>query len=185
MARKRTRLMPEEREHVNEILASVSGEIQTGDSGHIANRAITYLMYAFERGEKWARTAVEHFAEEGLRQYVIERMHASDVSRIRRSDTGEVVKTPSRVGVIARTAEGVKEGYFQQEFWWGLAWPIFVEKLDEYIKTRDTADTKIAIFGEVLKLRQRFPETRTAEEACERAGIDPRAFGVEGDALSA
>jgi hypothetical protein len=125
---------------------------------------------------------MEYFAEEGLRRYVINEMKV-DQSHIRNAETGEVVTTPSRVGVQARNDDGLKENW-EQRYWWELSWMLFTEKVRERAVQRDAMDTRLAAFRQVLKLRERFPDTVTVEEACEMAGIDPRSFGIEGDVFT-
>lgn len=177
-------LMPEERDNVETLIAEAQEEVHTGDTGFIANKVAARLARAAIEGVPWARSALEYFAEQRLQTYIKEEMRGSDLTAFRHPKTGVIIKRPSRIGVQARNDEGVKENYHQQEFWWVLHWPTLTEKVNEYIKHRDAADTNITMFMEVLKLRDRFPETMTAEEACEMAGIDPRAFGIEGDALT-
>lgn len=186
MARSRSRvhLMPEERENLEIIIAAAREEVGTGDTGFIANRALGRLATAERRGERWARSAMEYFAEQGLQVHVKDEMRGDDLSQIRLSGTGQVISIASRIGVQARNEDGVTEKYHQQEFWWVVLWSTLADKVANYIKQRNTIDTNIAVFGEVFKLRDRFPDTLTAEEACEMAGIDPRAFGIEGDVFA-
>ncbi|MCA1668138.1 MAG: hypothetical protein LC793_12240 [Thermomicrobia bacterium] len=147
----------------------------------MANKTVARLSSAAQRGAGWARTALEHFAEIGLQEYIKGEMRGGDTSLMRNPMTGKAAKVSSYIGVRARTEDGLPAGHYQQELWWTPPWPVFAEKIDNYVKHRNTVDTNVAMFGEVMKLRDKYPDSRTPEEACEMAGIDPRAFGIEGD----
>src|SRR5581483_8149015 len=133
--------MPDERENVDALVAETQAEVGTGDTGFMANKAVARLSRAAQRGTGWARTALEHFAEIGLQEYIKGEMRTGDTSLMRNPKTGKAKKISSYIGVRARTPDGLLAGHYQQELWWTPPWPVVAEKIDNYVKYRNTVDT--------------------------------------------
>lgn len=135
-------------------------------------------------GEAWADRAILALAEDGCGSRIQARLK-EDKGTIRISQSGAVISLPTRFGVRARGEGGQVERHFQQPLWWELSWERFHELINSLVRQRDVLSHEIVGLREIERLHERFPDTRTPLEACERAGIDPYQFSLPEDQQTA
>jgi hypothetical protein len=83
------------------------------------------------------------------------------------------------VGVRRKEQRNGKEvQVWQHSLWWTLTWDEFEAMVRSYLAQGLRMQEQAAAWKEVLALRNQFPDTATPGEACERAGLDPKAFDL-------
>lgn len=160
------------------LIERVTREAETENTTLIAQIVRDELEAAAGAGERWADSALERYALEGIRRDVRAAMKR-DRSVIRIGHSGAVVSVPSRVGVRRREASGKITKAQQQSLWWELPWDAFKEFVESLRRQSRLLTSRADAYTDILRLQERYPDTATAGEACERAGIDPRAFAAE------
>lgn len=133
-------------------------------------------------GADWAAHAIDALGPGSLRGYVTQTLK-EDVGSIRIYNNGWV-ELPSRYAIRPRDPETSKYiGGFQLPMWAEMTWQQFMEMLAGLTNQQGTLSRRIAALNEVLKLRERFPESRSPGEACLMAGIDPQKFEITDEAI--
>lgn len=160
------------------LIARVTREATTENTTLIAQIVRVELEAAAGAGERWAENALERFALEGIRRDVRTAMKR-DRSVVRVGHSGAVISVPSRVGVRKRDASGKPSKAQQQSLWWELSWDAFKEFVASLRRQSRLLTSRADAYTDILRLQEKYPDTKTAGEACERAGIDPRAFAAE------
>lgn len=181
MANRITKLVPDDRHWLEGIVdAEVCNQAEINIT-RITDQVIERL--ANRQGEEQLRRerALKALAADGLRVLVDRYVH-QDRSMVTVSQTGHVISLPSRVGLKAVNDVGQREKWYQQTLWWELPWSLFEEVVQLMRQQRDKLGSKVEGLGEILKLRELYPDTVTAGEACERIGIDPREFDLTTEA---
>lgn len=93
---------------------------------------------------------------------------------------GRTVEMKASRGVRKRNATtGAPERAWQQRLWYEMTWDELAEHFAMLIRQWNVAGHQIEALRDVFRLREQYPETQTPLEACEQAGIDPRAFAIE------
>jgi hypothetical protein len=154
----------------------------TGDSnvGHIGSAVVEALRKLAEAGEDWPVRVLLVCENAGTRQLVKGRMKG-DRCAIRIAHTGAVIDMPARMGVEVKNPSPPPPRIYQLPLWWDLTWEQFEALVDSVDRQRDKLAQEVVALEEVKQLHERFADTRTPGEACERAGIDPRKFDTGSD----
>lgn len=163
---------------VDVLIERVTRESATENTTLLAQSVRDELEAAAIAGERWAHDAIERFALEGIRRDVRASMKR-DRSVVRVGHSGAVVSVPSRVGVRRRESTGKQSRAQQQSLWWELPWETFAEFVRSLRQQSRLLANRADAYTEILLLRDKHPDTTTAGQACEREGIDPRAFAAE------
>jgi hypothetical protein len=159
------------------LIERVTREATTENTTLIAQAVRTELESAAAAGERWAAAAMERYALEGIRRDVRAAMKR-DRSIVRIGHSGTLVSVPSRVGVRRLAVNGSRAKAQQQSLWWELPWEAFKEFVQSLRRQSGLLTSRADAYADILRLEKKYPDTKTAGEACERAGIDPRAFEV-------
>lgn len=173
---KKTHLDPDDLAILGGVLA---GALHDGvDPGRAALAAHVWpaLSAAAEAGGEDEQRIVAALARDGLeeRAYVFLKSETGCLAL----PGGGRVTAAARVSVRQRRADGRREAS-QLRFWWDLTWTEYAEWRDQMQSLEARIAAKRHAFVQVDRLRDAYPETKTPGDACERAGIDPRAFGLD------
>lgn len=177
-------LSADERRHLNGMIDDNMTVDDAVDSTKVARRLYAELLASAEDGDMSAQQMIAGVAVDGLRSHVVQHIKKDRSVIVLRNNRG-AVNVPARVGIRAIDGNGRELRYSQQAFWWELSWDRFIRMIAGLVAQRDKLSQNIDAFTELLVLRQQFADTRTPGEACERAGIDPRSYGLEEEELRA
>jgi hypothetical protein len=171
-------LTPDDREWINDL---IDGEIvasRTVEVTEVTRAVVADLREMAEAGDDQAERCLTALSEDGLRGRVAVRLK-DDRANVRISHTGSVVSLPTRLGVLAVDVHGNRERHYQQPLWWELTWDRFMGLIDSLERQLARLGMEVAALREIAALRDKYPDTATPLEACERDGKDPRSFGLD------
>lgn len=171
-------LVPDERSWIEDLTKEIIERTGLDGTAAIADEVLPIVRRRARAGDDLAMRAREHLEREGLMKLAWSVLK-SDKTRVKTRRSDQIVTMPSRVGIKAvdeSTGEVLR--WFQQTLWWELPWTRLLEAVRNLESQRNTLDRDIEAFREILGLREKYPETKTAMEACELEGIDPRSFSL-------
>lgn len=180
MARK-TALAFDDREWVDREIDRLVQQLDGRQNGRgvkelVAHALVSMLDNLDSTGDAQARRAFKALALDGAVERAGVRMRQDECLV---SYNGQVVALPARIGVPARGEDGVRGKHYNQRLWWHCTWPQLQDWLAQQEATRAQQATTIAVVRRILALREKYPDTVTPGEACEREGLDPREFSLE------
>lgn len=134
------------------------------------------LVREAEAGDPRAERIVDTVQLDGI--YTRVEAHIPLMDRTLVGYHGGVVQMPSHIGVSARSANGKRRNHQQRRLWWEASWDEYIEWVNGQRILAAQMGVKVAALDGILALREKYPDTVTPGQACERAGIDPREFGL-------
>lgn len=175
----KTTLVSHERERLDALIRRQVDTMDARQNGTglkelLTGSVIDTLELAAADGDADAEHILRGLAIDGLRERVAVLLKTDDRCLIARN--GAVLSMPARWGVRRHEPNGVRQKHYQQRLWWELTWAEFADMVDGLRRQAARLGEEAGAWGEVLRLHDRFPETQTPGEACERAGIDPHEF---------
>lgn len=160
-----------------ETLAAIYHDSGVDEPGDLADRAVLQWQGRVKDGETWillhvwalARNMLATLATRTVLKPREENAHTLSQTGVRRGKS-------SSIGILRRDGVTSRPTAHAQEHWYQASWLEWHEWADGRIAQYQTDGITVAEIAEVRRLYELYPDTATPEEACERAGVDPRDF---------
>lgn len=181
MARHKTALWPDDRTWVEHAIDRLVDELDGRQNGHglkelARDRLVADLRRQAENGDKQAERMLDALTLDGAWARIEARLA---IGRCLIAWNGDLVSVPERIGVRRRDRDGLKAKHYQQPLWWECSWAEYMDWLATRRGQFNQQGKQLAVMEVIARLREIYPDTKTPGEACERAGLDPRDFGLD------
>jgi len=172
-----------DRARVLSIVADVVNGKAAPVAAETAREVARVIQGLAERGEWWANQALLELTAQALTNIVAQQLKRPTLA-ITIGWNGELVHVPERLAVPTLDDDGEEAGAAQYPLWIEQPWDVAIGIRNRLQGQRDRLGSEVAAITEVIKLRERFPDSATPLDACEMAGIDPRSFSVTAEAVA-
>jgi hypothetical protein len=160
-------------------LASIVGGLRRRSPDATAAELAPRVRAAVEKAE-----ATDPRFPVGVDRRIAEAAYQEVVKAIIKRDWSVITLPSGRTVAVAahqsrRTRKAAGRGQvYQMVLWAEMPWEDFLAMVAMLARQRDRLASEVAAFSAVLPLREKYPDTRTPAEACEREGLDWRALDM-------